>query len=258
MSRSLMFAFATVLIAGCLDDAGEDFDVDESESSLPQGPVVQISTDLGGLCWDMPQQPAGPFMLQQYPCHAGQAQRWSVSAAAAGIPVTIRLANDNFACVDVPNSNIVSGQDLQVAFCNGGNNQKWVLEPNGPFSIIHPVTNSSLCVDIEWAATTIARVQLHSCNGQQNQRFRFRTILKEVTMPACAGDVRVGQLINNGNIINATNVAPGTRVSRPEVNAGSQCMGGPITSVGCPANTNVIILDRAQGAGAFPLVCFRE
>jgi Protein of unknown function (DUF2690) len=63
-------------------------------------------------------------------CDASSSQRWywsDRSANATEYGTWLTTHSDNQFCVDVPNSNFVAGQTLQVWGCNGGAAQRWYL-----------------------------------------------------------------------------------------------------------------------------------
>ena len=69
-------------------------------------------------------------------------------------------------CIDVPNSNAVDGQYLQLWNCNGTNAQNWTFAGDGTLRAL------GLCMDVAWGSTANgAVVQLASCSGNPAQQF---------------------------------------------------------------------------------------
>ncbi len=69
-------------------------------------------------------------------------------------------------CIDVPNSNGVDGQYLQLWTCNGTNAQRWTFAGDGT------VRAFGLCMDVAWGSTANgAGVQLARCSGNPAQQF---------------------------------------------------------------------------------------
>jgi hypothetical protein len=261
MSRHVVALVCTVVAGGCLDDADPELDFEAQELARPSAfTPTQISAVHSNLCWDLPAQAGGPFMLQQFECHSGGNQRWEMLLGPGNVS-TIMVSGSN-ACLDVPNANVVSGQDLQISLCNFGNNQKWVIEPGVTSATIHPYSDLGLCVDVESASPIDARIQIHSCNGQANQQFKFRTVLQTVQVAGCTSSVNAGAK-SGGSILNPAVVAVGTRKSLYfGQNLATRCNtpGTLVTTLaGCPVGTNSAVIDRVgTGTGPFPIVCLRE
>ncbi|MDG4830510.1 ricin-type beta-trefoil lectin domain protein [Solwaraspora sp. WMMD1047] len=69
-------------------------------------------------------------------------------------------------CIDVPNSNGVDGQYLQLWTCNGTNAQNWTFAGDGTVRAL------GLCMDVAWGSTANgAVVQLANCSGNPAQQF---------------------------------------------------------------------------------------
>ncbi|MEU1753066.1 ricin-type beta-trefoil lectin domain protein [Micromonospora matsumotoense] len=69
-------------------------------------------------------------------------------------------------CIDVPNSNGVDGQYLQLWTCNGTNAQRWTFAGDGTVRAL------GLCMDVAWGSTANgAVVQLARCSGNAAQQF---------------------------------------------------------------------------------------
>ncbi|GAA1275751.1 alpha-lytic protease prodomain-containing protein [Saccharothrix xinjiangensis] len=69
-------------------------------------------------------------------------------------------------CVDVPNSNAVEGQRLQVWDCNGTAAQNWTFPGDGT------VRAFGLCMDVAWGSRDNgAVIQLARCSGNPAQQF---------------------------------------------------------------------------------------
>ncbi|MDR7279087.1 ricin-type beta-trefoil lectin domain protein [Catenuloplanes atrovinosus] len=75
----------------------------------------------------------------------------------------IGLANK---CIDVPNSNGVDGQYLQLWTCNGTAAQNWTWPGDGTVRAL------GLCMDVAWGSTANgAVIQLATCSGNPAQQF---------------------------------------------------------------------------------------
>lgn len=80
-------------------------------------------------------------------------------------------------CLDVRNSSISSGADIQQYSCHGGANQQWTLQSagNGYYEIVS--RNSGKCLDVKGASKDDrATVQQYSCHNGDNQEFRLEHI----------------------------------------------------------------------------------
>lgn len=69
-------------------------------------------------------------------------------------------------CIDVPNSNAVDGQRLQLWDCNGTAAQNWTFPGDGTVRAL------GLCMDVAWGSTANgAAIQLATCSGNPAQQF---------------------------------------------------------------------------------------
>ncbi|GAA4473805.1 ricin-type beta-trefoil lectin domain protein [Phytohabitans houttuyneae] len=69
-------------------------------------------------------------------------------------------------CIDVPNSNGVDGQYLQLWTCNGTAAQSWTFPGDGTIRAL------GLCMDVAWGSTAPgAVIQLAGCSGNPAQQF---------------------------------------------------------------------------------------
>ncbi|MDG4764972.1 ricin-type beta-trefoil lectin domain protein [Solwaraspora sp. WMMD406] len=79
---------------------------------------------------------------------------------------TSRLIGLADKCIDVPNSNGVDGQHLQLYRCNGTNAQNWTFPGDGTIRAL------GLCMDVAWGSTANgAVVQLANCSGNPAQQW---------------------------------------------------------------------------------------
>jgi len=79
---------------------------------------------------------------------------------------TSRLIGYADKCLDVPNSNGVDGQYLQLWTCNGTNAQNWTFPGDGTVRAL------GLCMDVAWGSTAPgAVIQLAGCSGNPAQQF---------------------------------------------------------------------------------------
>nr|WP_184847096.1 ricin-type beta-trefoil lectin domain protein [Allocatelliglobosispora scoriae] len=79
---------------------------------------------------------------------------------------TSRIIGWQGKCIDVPNSNGVPGQRLQLWDCNGTNAQNWTWPGDGTIRAF------GLCMDVAWGSTANgAAIQLASCSGNPAQQF---------------------------------------------------------------------------------------
>ncbi|BCJ77053.1 hypothetical protein CS0771_65970 [Catellatospora sp. IY07-71] len=70
-------------------------------------------------------------------------------------------------CIDVPNSNFVDGQRLQLWDCNGTNAQNWTFPGDGTIRTVN-----GLCMDVAWGSTAAgAAIQIVGCSGNPAQQF---------------------------------------------------------------------------------------
>ncbi len=84
----------------------------------------------------------------------------------AGGGSTSRIIGWQNKCIDVPNSNGVDGQRLQLWDCNGTNAQNWTFPGDGTIRAF------GLCMDVAWGSTANgAAIQLANCSGNPAQQF---------------------------------------------------------------------------------------
>lgn len=276
VSKQLFTALAftlTALCGSCADDAPgiadppEDPALGSSASALGTPDPIPAHTQVASLngtpggCWDLPLGlPAGqPLFLQQFPCNAGDNQRWRFEPINTGV-FRIHSSHDNSLCLDIPNANAATNQVLQLFPCHNGNNQLWFVSPNGSSttsSIIRPILNLFLCIDVtNGVANNQASIQLFGCHGGANQAWKFRTWLgTDGSVAGCNNNVRFG--------------AGGPLVSPGGVNSFAVSGGAVETlcpdtlpfgrdTVGCPSSTNWMVADRRNGTGSYPVACFRQ
>ncbi len=87
---------------------------------------------------------------------------------AAAPPVTAKVLGLIGKCLDVPNSNGVSGQFLNLWTCNGTAAQNWVAGTDGTLRAF------GLCLDVAGGSLADgAVVQLYTCNASTAQQFAF-------------------------------------------------------------------------------------
>ncbi|GHJ42874.1 hypothetical protein Cs7R123_02160 [Catellatospora sp. TT07R-123] len=80
---------------------------------------------------------------------------------------TSRIIGYQNKCIDVPNSNFVDGQRLQLWDCNGTNAQSWNFPGDGTIRTV-----TGLCIDVAWGSTANgAAIQLATCSGNPAQQF---------------------------------------------------------------------------------------
>ncbi|MEJ2852851.1 MULTISPECIES: ricin-type beta-trefoil lectin domain protein [unclassified Saccharothrix] len=80
--------------------------------------------------------------------------------------MTRRIVGWQDKCIDVPNSNGVDGQRLQLWDCNGTNAQNWTFPGDGTIRAF------GLCMDVAWGSRDNgAAIQLATCSGNPAQQF---------------------------------------------------------------------------------------
>ncbi|GAA1378816.1 hypothetical protein GCM10009661_51090 [Catellatospora chokoriensis] len=80
---------------------------------------------------------------------------------------TSRIIGWQDKCIDVPNSNFVDGQRLQLWDCNGTNAQNWNFPGDGTIRTVN-----GLCMDVAWGSTANgAAIQIVGCSGNPAQQF---------------------------------------------------------------------------------------
>ncbi|MFY1653641.1 ricin-type beta-trefoil lectin domain protein [Solwaraspora sp. WMMB762] len=92
--------------------------------------------------------------------------RYGLSLTTTGSGSTSRIIGLADKCIDVPNSNGVDGQYLQLYRCNGTNAQNWTFPGDGTIRAL------GLCMDVAWGSTANgAVVQLANCSGNPAQQW---------------------------------------------------------------------------------------
>ncbi|MEV0457650.1 ricin-type beta-trefoil lectin domain protein [Catellatospora methionotrophica] len=80
---------------------------------------------------------------------------------------TSRIIGWQDKCIDVPNSNFVDGQRLQLWDCNGTNAQNWTFPGDGTIRTVN-----GMCMDVAWGSTAPgAAIQIVGCSGNPAQQF---------------------------------------------------------------------------------------
>ncbi|MEO3862696.1 ricin-type beta-trefoil lectin domain protein [Acrocarpospora sp. B8E8] len=91
---------------------------------------------------------------------------YGLTLTTSGGGGTSRLIGWQNKCIDVPNSNGVDGQRLQLWDCNGTNAQNWTFPGDGTIRAF------GLCMDVAWGSTANgAAIQLATCSGNPAQQF---------------------------------------------------------------------------------------
>lgn len=234
--------------AGCAtDDALPTQEAQAEVGNFPDlNQLTQIS-DGNGACWD---QPTGVSWLQGFRCHTGTNQLWKVEQVATN-RYRIHSGVDYGQCLDVPSSNAVSGQAVQMYPCHTGTNQQWTITAQSTSTArIQSALSGAVCLDVQQGVTP-QRLQLFGCHGGTSQSFKFRTRLGGSTTSSCTGNISYG----------STLVPPGALMSFPAFGAFTmQCAaaGGWTATARCPTTTTWVVVDRTGGIGAAPYACFLQ
>lgn len=89
------------------------------------------------------------------------------------------VSRDTDKCLEIPNANYTSGQNVQMRTCDGSDRQKFVVQAIPPLPgrnttghLIKPAVATNLCLDIEWATSNGGeRLQAYGCHYGNNQAF---------------------------------------------------------------------------------------
>ncbi|WP_199839710.1 RICIN domain-containing protein, partial [Streptomyces sp. XY431] len=101
--------------------------------------------------------------LELQDCTGGAWQTWDFRPDG-----TVRAGD---LCMDVAWGSVVNGTRIQVAICNGGPAQRFVLA--GPEDLVNPQANK--CVDAKDKGTAAGtQLQLWDCSGTPNQKWYLR------------------------------------------------------------------------------------
>jgi hypothetical protein len=154
----------------------------------------QITSVNGGGCLDapLPQPTSGQWLVQQFPCNAGQNQFWSfvpVSQDASGRNIVeIHSQFNTGFCFDLPGGSLASNTPVQLFGCHHGPDQQWVLNPVDTQTVtIVPVGDTSMCLDVVNAvANAQAQIQIFSCKPstdptRTNQEWRPASLPQGLT-----------------------------------------------------------------------------
>ncbi|MEU8271352.1 ricin-type beta-trefoil lectin domain protein [Sphaerisporangium sp. NPDC049002] len=91
---------------------------------------------------------------------------YGLTLTTTGGGSTSRIIGWQNKCIDVPNSNGVDGQRLQLWDCNGTNAQNWTFPGDGTIRAF------GLCMDVAWGSRDNgAVIQLARCSGNPAQQF---------------------------------------------------------------------------------------
>ncbi|MEM7153459.1 MAG: RICIN domain-containing protein [Myxococcota bacterium] len=242
-------------------DGSEDSDGADDDSEyrwttvLPDFPTLVTSMnaatyggDNGG-CWDTsPSGSVRPF--QQYQCHGKDNQLWLFRPASGG-GFTIHSKDDDDLCLDVPSSNYVTGQGLQLYPCHGGSNQVFrTFGFDSQSATIRPRSATHMCLDVRGAVkTNQAAIQLYPCHGGANQAWRFHDYRGEDKGIDCDWNLRFGPLV----------MSPGSRRSFHATghHFNTLCSENlESDSVNCPSYTDWFVVDSPWGSDDFDVRCF--
>ncbi|GAB7065442.1 ricin-type beta-trefoil lectin domain protein [Streptomyces mexicanus] len=127
------------------------------------GPVA-FRGHQSGRCLDVP---ASQFTdgrpLQLWDCNGADAQKWRLASDG-----TIRSGGNASLCLDVAGANFNNGTTIQLAWCNGNIAQQFTLNERN--DLVN--TAVGMCVGSQ-GGDLHARIQLFTCNGQDNQKWSF-------------------------------------------------------------------------------------
>ncbi|MFI5838834.1 thaumatin family protein [Catenuloplanes sp. NPDC051500] len=114
-----------------------------------------------GKCLDAPNANfADGVHLQVWDCASTEAQRWAF--------VDGRLMGKGNLCMDIAWGSGDNGAAVQLAYCNGGPAQQWVLTDAG--DVVNPQADK--CLDIkDWNPENGAQLQIWECAGSVNQKW---------------------------------------------------------------------------------------
>jgi hypothetical protein len=91
----------------------------------------------------------------------------SVGSGSSGGPGAVIRGVGSSRCLDVPNSTMTNGTQLDIWDCNGGSNQSWTLTSAGELQVY-----GNKCLDVAGAATSAgSKVDIWDCNGGTNQQW---------------------------------------------------------------------------------------
>jgi hypothetical protein len=146
-----------------------------SAQQIPPNVKFRIASDYSGLCWDV----AGPFRsgtpVQQFPCHTGDNQMWTIELAPPGGFLIVN-ANRSF-CVGLapPPSRQLAIQNCTPPLVGSARFWDFLrIDPSGrPRSInqikLRTVTSPGDCVDVTGASLGPAALQLFGCHNGADQ-----------------------------------------------------------------------------------------
>src|SRR6185369_10495798 len=71
-------------------------------------------------------------------------------------------------CLEVPNSSMTNGVQMDIWDCNGGSNQSWTYTSAGELRVY-----GNKCMDVAGATATApgTKVEIWDCNGGANQQW---------------------------------------------------------------------------------------
>lgn len=102
-------------------------------------------------------------------------------------------------CMDAEGASSSNGTNIVLWQCNGGNNQKWLMDETGRF---HSAMDYSKCLDIEGAnSSNGANVILWKCHNNLNQQWYWDGNMIRSKMNGKAIDVEGASSSNGANIL---------------------------------------------------------
>ena len=113
--------------------------------------------------------------VQQYTCHAGDNQRWTLAATSQPNTVLLKSSQNLSKCLDVAGGSTQDGANIQMYECHGGPAQQFRFQETGTYSEFYLVNvHSGKCIDIAGGSVNNhANVQQFTCHGGGSQRFKW-------------------------------------------------------------------------------------
>lgn len=174
-------ASGRVQLWGCLGNAQQSWELDNRG---------RLST--GGVCAEVPPGQTANFTLVDVaPCTGAANQQWRQGNFGS----LVNLASGR--CLDIPEADFSDGRQLQIYDCVGTRNQSWVGPTYVAGSSQISWGTSSSCVDRDAAS---GRVQIWTCNGLDNQRWRLNS---DGTLTSGGTCMQLASGYTNGSVVTA-------------------------------------------------------
>ena len=111
--------------------------------------------------------------IDVYTANSSGAQAWSFSNNGVNPSGDYNLATEGAFCATA--SGTASGSAVNLQPCNGSPGQAWNIVTSGGLSVLHPASNTGLCLDVRGDGTSPGTLtQALTCSGGNNEQWAIQ------------------------------------------------------------------------------------